>query len=97
MGEELEHEKELEEEIEKEVEAEVLEKLEVEMKGLAVPVAASSPEEYAKLIDRVNDMDSQVEFVAGELWQRQGEKMGFLIGLLYGAIFGIVAYVLFMI
>jgi tetrahydromethanopterin S-methyltransferase subunit G len=90
MGEEV-------EEIEKEVEAEVLEKLEEEMKGLAVPVASSSPEEYAKLIERVNDMDNRVEFVAGELWQRQGEKMGFLIGLLYGAIFGIVAYVLFMI
>ena len=90
MGEEV-------EEIEQELEAEVLEKLEEEMKGLAVPIASSSPEEYAKLIERINDMDSRVEFVAGELWQRQGEKMGFLIGLLYGAIFGIVAYVLFMI
>lgn len=87
---------EKEPEIEKEVETEVLEKLEMEMKGLAVPVASSSPEEYTQLVERINDMDNRVEFVAGELWQRQGEKMGFLIGLLYGALFGIVAYVLFM-
>jgi N5-methyltetrahydromethanopterin:coenzyme M methyltransferase subunit G len=96
MGEELEHEKKLEKEIEKEVEAELLEKLEEEMKELAVPVATTPPE-HTKLLERLNDMDHRVEFVAGELWQRQGEKLGFLAGLLYGALIGIVAYVFFMI
>jgi tetrahydromethanopterin S-methyltransferase subunit G len=91
MGEKVEEEKE------KEVVAEVLEELEEEKKVLAVPVAVASLEEQAKLMERINDMDHRVEFVAGELWQRQGEKIGFTMGLLYGALIGIVVYVLFMI
>lgn len=85
-----------EKELEKEFEAELLAELEEELKELAVPVATTSPE-YPKLMARINDMDDRVEFVAGELWQRQGEKLGLIMGLLYGALIGIVAYVLFMI
>lgn len=71
-----------------ELEAEVLEKLEEEMKELAVPVAVSPPE-HTKLLERINDMDHRVEFVAGELWQRLGERVGLTIGFLYGMIIGI--------
>lgn len=85
-----------EKEQETELEAEVLAELEKEMMELSVPVAIASPE-YPKLMARLNDMDDRVEFVAGELWQRQGEKLGLIMGLLYGALIGIVAYVLFMI
>ncbi len=85
-----------EKDLEKELEAEVLAELEAEMKELSVPVAITSPE-YTKLMERLNDMDDRVEFVAGELWQRQGEKLGLIMGLVYGALIGIVAYVLFMI
>jgi len=92
MGEEL---KEEEEKIEKEVEAEVLEKLEAELKELAVPVAIAPPE-HVKLLGRLAVMDEKVEFVTGELAQRQGEKMGFAIGLLYGLIVGILVYVIFL-
>jgi N5-methyltetrahydromethanopterin:coenzyme M methyltransferase subunit G len=84
-----------EKELEKELEAELLAELEEELKELSVPVAIASPE-YPKLMARINDMDDRVEFVAGELWQRQGEKLGLIMGLLYGALIGIVAYVLFM-
>jgi tetrahydromethanopterin S-methyltransferase subunit G len=89
-------EKELEKEIEKELEAELLEKLEEELKEKAVPIATTPPE-HTKLLDRLNDMDHRVEFVAGELWQRQGEKIGFTMGLLYGALIGIVMYLIFLI
>ena len=40
-------------------------------------------------------MDEKVEFVMGELSQRQGEKIGFTIGILYGLIVGTLLYVLF--
>jgi N5-methyltetrahydromethanopterin:coenzyme M methyltransferase subunit G len=85
-----------EKQLEKEIEAELLAELEEEMRVLSVPVSISSPE-YPQLMARINDMDDRVEFVAGELWQRQGEKLGLTLGLLYGALIGIVAYVLFMI
>ena len=87
---------EKEPEVEKEEETEVLEKLEEEMKELAVPVAVSPPE-HTKLLERINDMDHRVEFVAGELWQRQGEKIGLTTGLLYGLMIGILMYVIFLI
>lgn len=96
MGEEKKTEEELEEEIEKEVEAEVLEKLEEELKELAVPVAMTPPE-HTKLLGRLAAMDEKVEFVTGELALRQGEKMGFAIGILYGLIIGILVYVMFLI
>ncbi|MCW3130482.1 MAG: tetrahydromethanopterin S-methyltransferase subunit G [Methanophagales archaeon] len=96
MGEEEKGEKELEEGIEKEVGAEVLEKLEEELKELAVPVATTPPE-HTKLLDRLAAMDEKVEFVTGELAQRQGEKMGFAIGILYGLIIGILVYVMFLV
>ena len=96
MSEEKKEVKELEEEIEKEVEADLLEKLEEELKEKAVPVAMTPPE-HTKLLDRINDMDHRIEFVAGELWQRQGEKIGFTMGLLYGALIGIVMYLIFLI
>ncbi len=85
-----------EEKIEKEVETEVLEKLEEELKELAVPVAITPPE-HTKLQGRLAAMDEKVEFVMGELAQRQGEKMGFAIGILYGLIVGILVYVIFLI
>lgn len=91
MGEE----KKPEEEMEKEMEAEILEKLEAELEEKAVPVAVTPPE-HTKLLERINDMDERVEFVAGELWQRQGEKIGFTVGLLYGVMIGIVTYVIFL-
>ena len=91
MGEE----KKPEEEMEKEMEAEILEKLEAELEEKAVPVATTPPE-HTKLLERINDMDERVEFVAGELWQRQGEKIGFTVGLLYGVMIGIVTYVIFL-
>ncbi|MBK5190140.1 MAG: tetrahydromethanopterin S-methyltransferase subunit G [Methanosarcinales archaeon] len=87
MGEEKEREKEIEEEI--------LEKLEAELVEKAVPVVTTPPE-HTKLLERINDMDERVEFVAGELWQRQGEKIGFTMGLLYGVMIGIVTYVIFL-
>lgn len=87
MGEEKKPEEEMEEEI--------LEKLEAELEEKAVPVTVTPPE-HTKLLERINDMDERVEFVAGELWQRQGEKIGFTMGLLYGVMIGIVTYVIFL-
>jgi len=66
-----------------------------EEKELAVPIAVTPPE-YIKLMERINTMDQKVEFVAGELWQRQGEKIGLVIGLLYGAMIALFTYVIFM-
>jgi len=77
--------------------AEEKEKEEVEEKKaeeVAIPIAVTPPE-YRKLIERLKAMDEKVEFVMGELSQRQGEKIGFTIGILYGLIVGTLLYVLF--
>ncbi len=70
--------------------------LEKEIQELAVPVATASSADFRKLQDRISDMDFRVEFVAGELWQRQGEKIGFTMGLLYGVLLGMVTYIIFL-
>jgi len=61
---------------------------------VAIPIAVTPPE-YRKLIERLKAMDEKVEFVMGELSQRQGEKIGFTIGILYGLFVGTLLYVLF--
>ena len=78
---------------------EELEKLEEELeKELSVPIPiAITPPEHTKLLDRLNVMDEKVEFVAGELAQKQGEKIGSALGILYGAIVGILLFVMFLI
>ncbi|RJS78596.1 tetrahydromethanopterin S-methyltransferase subunit G [Methanophagales archaeon] len=75
-----------------------MEKVEEELKELVVPVPiALTPPEHTKLLDRLKVMDEKVEFVAGELAQKQGEKLGFAIGTLYGVVIGLLLYVLFVI
>lgn len=78
---------------------EELEKLEEELeKELSVPIPlAITPPEHTKLLDRLNVMDEKVEFVAGELAQKQGEKIGSALGILYGAVVGILLFVMFLI
>ena len=78
---------------------EELEKLEEELeKELSVPIPiAITPPEHTKLLDRLNVMDEKVEFVAGELAQKQGEKIGTALGILYGAVVGILLFVMFLI
>jgi len=78
---------------------EELEKLEEELeRELSVPIPiAITPPEHTKLLDRLNVMDEKVEFVAGELAQKQGEKIGTALGILYGAIVGILIFVMFLI
>ncbi len=78
---------------------EELEKLEEELeKELSVPIPiAITPPEHTKLLDRLDVMDEKVEFVAGELAQKQGEKIGTALGILYGAVVGILIFVMFLI
>ena len=78
---------------------EELEKLEEELeRELSVPIPiAITPPEHTKLLDRLNVMDEKVEFVAGELAQKQGEKIGTALGILYGAVVGILLFVMFLI
>lgn len=64
-------------------------------KELAVPVTITPPG-HTKLLERLNVMDEKVEFVAGELALRQGENIGFVIGILYGLIIGILIYIVFL-
>ena len=78
---------------------EELEKLEEELeRELSVPIPiAITPPEHTKLLDRLDVMDEKVEFVAGELAQKQGEKIGTALGILYGAVVGILIFVMFLI
>ncbi len=67
-----------------------------EEREVSVPVAITPPE-HTKLLERLNAMDERVEFVAGELAMKQGEKIGFAVGILYGLIIGIFIYIIFLI
>ncbi len=74
MAEEEKSEEEREEELEK-----LEEELEKEL-SVHIPIAITPPE-HTKLLDRLNVMDEKVEFVAGELAQKQGEKIGTALGI----------------
>ncbi|MEM2057797.1 MAG: tetrahydromethanopterin S-methyltransferase subunit G [Thermoproteota archaeon] len=55
-----------------------------------VPVVVTPPE-IAQLHSKLDAIDEKIEFVMGEVAQKEGLKIGSYIGFLYGFIVGTVA------
>ena len=62
-----------------------------------VPTVIVDPEDYKKLLDKLNDIEEKIEFTNSEIHQRYGKKLGRDIGILYGictALMVVVVYLL---
>ncbi|MCZ7357419.1 MAG: tetrahydromethanopterin S-methyltransferase subunit G [Candidatus Methanoperedens sp.] len=49
-----------------------------------VPTVIVDPEDYKKLLDKLNEIEEKIEFTNSEIHQRYGKKLGRDIGILYG-------------
>ena len=52
--------------------------------------AIITPPEISELYRRIDKADEQVEFVLGEISQREGLKVGGHLGFIYGVMVGII-------
>ncbi len=62
-----------------------------------VPTVIVDPEDYKKLLDKLNEIEEKIEFTNSEIHQRYGKKLGRDIGILYGictALMIVVVYLL---
>lgn len=55
-----------------------------------IPVTVAPIDEFKALIDKLNMIDERVEFVLGEISQREGLKIGMHIGFIYGVLSGFI-------
>jgi tetrahydromethanopterin S-methyltransferase subunit G len=60
-----------------------------------VPSVLVDPADFNEVINRLNLIDEKVEFVNSEIAQRIGKKVGRDIGILYGAVVGILMFLIY--
>ncbi|MGP3666921.1 MAG: tetrahydromethanopterin S-methyltransferase subunit MtrG [Candidatus Bathyarchaeota archaeon] len=60
---------------------------------IAVPLIITPPEIF-ELYKKLDEVDERVEFVLGELAQKEGVKIGSNIGFLWGFIIGTIACII---
>ena len=59
-----------------------------------LPVTVAPIDEFKALIDRLNMIDERIEFVLGEVSQREGLKIGVHIGFIYGILSGFIVSII---
>jgi N5-methyltetrahydromethanopterin:coenzyme M methyltransferase subunit G len=55
-----------------------------------LPVTVAPADEFRALIDKLNLIDERIEFVLGEVSQREGLKIGMHVGFIYGILSGFI-------
>lgn len=60
-----------------------------------IPAVVVDPDDFNEVLKRLNEIDEKVEFVNSEIAQRIGKKVGRDIGILYGAVAGIIMFLLY--
>lgn len=55
-----------------------------------LPVTVAPVDEFRALMDKLNVIDERIEFVLGEVSQREGLKIGTHIGFIYGVMAGFI-------
>jgi len=59
------------------------------------PAAFVDPDEFNEVMKRLEKIDEKVEFVNSEVAQRSGKKVGRDIGILYGAVIGLLLFLIY--
>ncbi|ADE37277.1 tetrahydromethanopterin S-methyltransferase subunit MtrG [Methanohalophilus mahii] len=60
-----------------------------------IPAVVVDSEDFDKILKKLNDIDEKIEFANSEITQKIGKKVGRDIGILYGAVAGILMFLLY--
>ena len=66
-----------------------------EIKG-TIPAVVVDSADFDEVLNRLNKIDEKIEFVNSEITQRIGKKVGRDIGILYGAVAGILIFLVYL-
>ncbi|MCD4806252.1 MULTISPECIES: tetrahydromethanopterin S-methyltransferase subunit MtrG [Methanococcoides] len=59
------------------------------------PSVVTDPADFNEVLEKLNLIDEKIEFVNSEIAQRIGKKLGRDIGIMYGAIAGILIFLIY--
>ncbi|NPE27704.1 tetrahydromethanopterin S-methyltransferase subunit G [Methanococcoides sp. SA1] len=59
------------------------------------PSVVTDPADFNEVLEKLNLIDEKIEFVNSEIAQRIGKKLGRDIGITYGAIAGILIFLIY--
>ncbi|ATU07457.1 MULTISPECIES: tetrahydromethanopterin S-methyltransferase subunit MtrG [Methanohalophilus] len=60
-----------------------------------IPAVVVDSEDFDEILKKLNDIDEKIEFANSEITQKIGKKVGRDIGILYGAVAGILMFLLY--
>ena len=60
-----------------------------------IPAVVVDSDDFDKILKKLNDIDEKIEFANSEITQKIGKKVGRDIGILYGAVAGILMFLLY--
>ncbi|WP_445474931.1 tetrahydromethanopterin S-methyltransferase subunit MtrG [Methanococcoides methylutens] len=55
----------------------------------------TDPADFNEVLEKLNEIDEKIEFVNSEIAQRIGKKVGRDIGIIYGAVAGILMFLIY--
>jgi tetrahydromethanopterin S-methyltransferase subunit G len=59
------------------------------------PSVVTDPADFNEVLEKLNVIDEKIEFVNSEIAQRIGKKLGRDMGILYGAVAGILIFLIY--
>jgi tetrahydromethanopterin S-methyltransferase subunit G len=59
------------------------------------PSVVTDPADFNEVLEKLNLIDEKIEFVNSEIAQRIGKKLGRDMGIMYGAIAGILIFLIY--
>lgn len=59
------------------------------------PSVVTDPADFNEVLEKLNEIDEKIEFVNSEIAQRIGKKLGRDMGILYGAVAGILIFLIY--
>jgi tetrahydromethanopterin S-methyltransferase subunit G len=59
------------------------------------PSVVTDPADFNEVLEKLNLIDEKIEFVNSEIAQRIGKKLGRDMGIMYGAVAGILIFLIY--